>query len=368
MPPSDELTALIALLHSNGIGTGRCIRLVEGIGSAIGVFSARDTDISGIAKIPIESARNILNNADQVITVAEKIIAKCAVLDIKIITTFDELYPSRLKTVPDRPVVLYTRGVHSPLYNFSVALVGTRSPSDHITRLTPRLATELTVAGVTVVSGMALGVDTLAHEGALQAGGRTIAVLGNGLDIIYPPSNRRLFEKIIENGWVISEYPPGVKPDPHHFPQRNRIISGLSIGVVVVEAGPKSGALITADIAIEQGRELMAIPGAAGALRSIGTNQLIKQGTAVLVESAADILDQLKSQLAPVRNVQATVALPSLSETEKKIYNCLEPGSQMIDDLIRACGLTAMEFNQALTALQLKGVVMRLPGARVGRK
>ena len=283
------------------------------------------------------------------------------------VTFWDEDYPKRLRAINDPPVVLYVRGEKSPLYDYSIAIVGTRACSDHARRITPRIAGQLASSGVTIVSGMALGVDSLAHDGALKAGGRTIAVLGSGINVVYPPSNKGLYERIISQGMIVTEYAPDIKPDPFNFPQRNRIIAGLCLGVVIVEAGLKSGALITAKLAVEQGRELFAVPGAAGLPRSAGVNRLLKDGTATMIESADDIKEHLKSQLAPVLNMQATMALPELNDMEKRIYQLLENGSVIIDELIRGSGIGAVEVNKTLTTMQLKGLVKRFPGARVGR-
>jgi len=194
-----------------------------------------------------------------------------------------------------------------------------------------------------------------------------MAVLGCGVDVIYPPNNRKLYEKIIAQGAIISEYPPGSKADQFHFPQRNRIISGLSLGVIVTEAGIKSGALITARHALEQGRELFATPGPVGQPRSAGVNRLLKDNLAKMIDCAQDVVESLRSQLSPVLNVRAALSLPEMSAEERKVYNLLETGSRLFDELIRESGLSALEFSRVMTAMQLKGLVRRLPGARMAR-
>ena len=253
------------------------------------------------------------------------------------------------------------------MYDYAVAIVGTRAASDHAKRISINIAKEIASSGVTVISGMALGIDSRAHEGALRGGGRTVAVLGCGVDVIYPPSNRRLYERIIQQGAIISEYPPGTQPDPYHFPQRNRIISGLSLGVVVVEAGKKSGALITARLALDQGRELFAVPGLAGVPRTSGVHSLLRDGTAHFVENGAEITEHLRSQLAPVLNVTATLAMPKMEAAESKLYKLLEDGPRLVDELIRGVGLSAVEINRMLTTMQLKGLIRQIPGARFER-
>ena len=361
-----ERLALLSILNTTGIGNSRGRELVEMFGSPLAVLSAPAGEISEAIKVPLEVGRALVKSGREP-KFAEDIMTKLERHAARLVTFWDEDYPSRLKTISDPPLVLYVKGEKSPLYDYSVAIVGTRACSDHARRMTPRIAGELAASGVTIVSGMALGVDSLAHIGALQAGGRTIAVLGSGIDVIYPPSNRKLFERIISQGMVMTEYAPGVTPDQHHFPQRNRIISGICLGVVIVEAGLNSGALITAKLALEQGRELFAVPGAAGLPRSAGVNRLLKDGTATMVESAEDIKEHLRSQLAPVLNVQATMALPQLDGKEMQVYKLLEHGPLIIDDLIRQSGVGAVEINKILTLMQLKGLLKRYPGARVGR-
>ncbi len=365
-PSRSEKIALIGLLSAEGIGNSRAMELVRLFGSPSEVLTAPAGEISVAIKVPLKIGRSVVQ-VGRDLTKAEKIVARIDEIGARIVTLWDDEYPVRLKNIPDPPVVLYFLGEQSPLYNYSVGVVGTRLLSDHAKMITPKIAGELASAGITVVSGMALGVDSLAHEGALRAGGRTIAIIGTGIDVVYPPSNRKLYGRIIKQGVVISEYPPGTKPETHHFPQRNRIISGFSIGLIVVEGGKKSGALITARTAIEQGRELFAVPGAAGLSRSAGVNMLIKDGTAQLVESGAEVIEHLRSQLAPVLNVAVTLSLPDLDESELKIYNFLEEGPKLIDDIIRNSSINAIKVNQLITSMQLKGLVQRFPGARIGR-
>ena len=358
--------SLIALKSASGIGNRRAVELVNTFGSPQAVFAAPAGEIANVLNQPLEVGRSVVRagraqeKAVKVVEAAEKTAAK-------VITLWDPEYPSRLKGISDPPVILFVKGETSPLYDFCIAVVGTRVPSDNCQRVAFRMGVELAQAGVTVVSGMAIGIDSVAHEGALAGGGRTIAVLGTGVDVIYPPSNKRLYEKITAQGAVMTEYYPGIGPEPHNFPPRNRIISGMSLGTVIVEAGIKSGALITAKCALEQGRELFAVPGPAGQPRSAGVHRLIKDGAAHMVETAAEIIEQLKSQLAPVLNVAASLALPKMPENEMKLYGLLETGSKLVDELIQKSGMNAIEVNRLLTSMQLKGLIKRFPGARVGR-
>lgn len=358
--------ALVALLRADGIGNRRATELIKQFGSLDRLFSAPAGEISAALNQPLSIGRAV-HQAGRDLAKAGEVVAKAEKCGARILTWWDDDYPTRLKNIPDAPLILYCRGLTSPLYDYSVAVVGTRAPSEHGKRLGFRIGCELAQAGVTVVSGLAVGVDSEAHNGALTAGGRTVAVLGTGIDVVYPSTNRLLFERIVEQGAVMTDYPPGQGPEPHNFPTRNRIISGISLGVVVVEAGLKSGALITARYAIEQGRDLFAVPGPAGMPRSIGVNRLIKDGAGKMVESAAEIIEALRSPLAPVMNVAATLALPKLPEREGKLYALLETGAVLIDELIQKSGMGAVEVNQLLTAMQIQGLVRRYPGAKIGR-
>jgi len=217
----------------------------------------------------------------------------------EVLTVFDEGYPENLKNIYDPPVVLYIKGSFKKEDELSVSIVGSRKCTYYGMNMADKIAEQLASAGVTVVSGFARGIDTSAHKGALKAKGRTIAVLGSGLDNIYPVENKPLVEKIIKNGALISEFPMSMPPNKNNFPRRNRLISGLSRAVLVVEAANRSGALITADFALEQGRDVFAVPGTADRLLSMGTNSLIKQG-AKLVDSAEDILEEFKIGKDPV--------------------------------------------------------------------
>jgi len=240
--------------------------------------------------------------------------------------------------------------------------VGTRRATVYGKLTARRLARDLAREGVTVVSGMARGIDTEAHRGALEAGGRTIAILGCGVDIVYPPENRGLMEEIIKKGAVISEFSLGEEPEAPHFPQRNRIISGLSKGVLVVEAPLKSGALITANFALDQGRDVFAVPGNINSPNSHGTNQLIKEG-AKLVESMEDVLEELNfSELAQLKKEKIKAENLSLSSEEKKIFNLLKEEPSHIDLLVKLSRFPASKVGELLMRLQIKSLVRELPG------
>jgi len=264
-------------------------------------------------------------------------------------------YPPYLAQIAQPPHVLFYKGTLTPADNLSIAIVGTRNITPYGKQVTADITRYLVGNGVTIVSGLARGVDAVAHKTALGAGGRTIAVLGSGVDVIYPPEHRRLAAEISTNGAVISSYPPGTKPDGINFPPRNRIISGLSRATVVVEAGERSGALITADFAVDQGRDVFAVPGSVLQPMSMGTNNLIAKG-AIPMTSPAMILEHLN---IPQRALQ-TAALPSdLDDNEKKILHALSTESRHIDELSAALDMPAELLGALLTLMELKNLVSR---------
>lgn len=359
-----DLPLLIAL--QSATSSKRVMRLLELFGSFEEIAKAPAGELASALSVSINIGREIRDALKQT-DKFKGVIEQTTKAGARIVCYWDEEYPNKLKMIPNFPLILYVKGVASSLYNYAVAIVGTRVPSDYSHKLTLQIARDLSAAGVTVVSGMAAGIDSFAHEGALAAGGRTVAVLGSGIDVVYPPSNKKLYEKICNQGLVVSEYAPKTRPDTFHFPQRNRIISGMSLGVLIVEAGNKSGALITARTAMDQGRELLAIPGPAGSPRNAGTNRLIKDGAAIMVENAAEIIEHLKPKLAQVLNVAAATVVPQLHINEAKIYNLLEDGPLLQDDLVKRTGFSAIEVSRLLTSMQLKGLLVRMPGSRIAR-
>jgi DNA processing protein len=283
---------------------------------------------------------------------------------IHALTWEDADYPIRLKDVKDAPPVLFMRGAISAIDALAIGIVGTRNASVYGREATEMLATDLAKSGFTVVSGLARGIDAVAHKTAIEQNGRTIAVLGSGVDVIYPPEHRKLAQQIVENGAIISDYPPGTQPDATHFPPRNRIISGLSMGVVVVEADERSGALITTQFAAEQGRDVFAVPGNIFSKTSRGTNKLIQTG-AKLVTSVNDILeeynvDTVASQLELLRTAQDEI---EKTDVEQRILNALSVDPIEINALIRQIDLPTEEITTALTMLELKGLIKQAGGA-----
>ncbi len=287
----DSLTKdLIMLNMVPDVGCVKLRLLLEQFKSPAGIFSSSVSELKSVKGIGQHTARAIKNAySDYDI---EKEIALIKKFGVSVTTLFDDDYPLNLMNIYDPPILLYTKGALKVNDEFAVAIVGSRICTYYGMNMAEKMASELACCGLTVVSGLARGIDTAAHKGALKSKGRTVAVLGNGLSSVYPPENKVLSEQIILNGALISEFPMETPPYKHNFPRRNRVISGLSKAVLVVEAAKKSGALITADFALEQGRDVFAVPGMAGRPLSAGTNSLIKQG-AKLIDTANDILEEL---------------------------------------------------------------------------
>ncbi|MGH2617540.1 MAG: DNA-processing protein DprA, partial [Thermomicrobiales bacterium] len=263
-------------------------------------------------------------------------------------------YPRLLAEISGRPSLLFVRGEMLPVDNAAVAIVGTRRATPYGRQSAERVAAELAQAGITVISGLARGVDAVAHRAALAAGGRTIAVLGSGPDVIYPGEHRRLAEQIAENGAIVTEHPPGTKPDAQNFPARNRIISGMSLGVVVIEAPRRSGALITASFAGDQGREVFVVPGSVFASASEGTNALLRDG-ARLVRDGADVLEDLG--LGSGAGAAVVQTQMPLDDNERRLYDALGGEARHIDELAEEAGLPAGQAGALLLTMELKGLV-----------
>lgn len=282
---------------------------------------------------------------------------KLTKLDIKITTLDDRDYPKLLKEIYHPPALLYFKGELLKKDEFSLAVVGTRKISSYGKQITSEIVRPLVQNGLTIVSGLALGIDSEAHQAALEAGGRTIAVLGSGLDKIYPAGNRHLAGQIIEQGAILTEFPPGTEPLKHHFPIRNRIISGLSLGTLVIEAGESSGALITAKFSLDQNREVFAVPGSINHSRSIGTNNLIKRG-AKLVSSYEDILEELNLNLA--RQYIDNQKIIAETQEEEILLKFLSREPTHIDKIIQLSKLRTNVVNACLTLMEMKGQVKNL--------
>ena len=281
---------------------------------------------------------------------------------VRVMTIFDRDYPDILKEIHSPPLVLYVKGRILQNDEFAVAIVGSRIASIYGNATAEKLGYELASRGVVVVSGLAKGVDSSAHSGALKAHCRTIAVLGNGLKDVYPPENKRLAGEIVEKGGaLISEFPMAEEPLAYNFPRRNRVISGLSLAVIVVEAAKNSGALITADFALEQDREVFAVPGKIDSATSYGTNELIKQG-AKLIQTADDVLEELKLKLGDAGGGRSKPPAADLTGEEKIVYKNLSREPRYLDEIVRSSGVSVNRAAGLLLGLELRRLVKELPG------
>lgn len=358
----DERECIIALNTVVTIGGRRFANLIREFGSAKAVIRAKEEELRRVKGIGKETVRRILALRDGTVLMRE--IQKAEKLGIKIATQNESSYPAALLNMPYPPPAIYILGEVLPSDAFSIAIVGSRKPSYYGTRVARFMAENAVEEGLAVVSGMARGIDSVAHKGALKGRGRTIAVLGSGIDVIYPPENEKLAQKIAENGAVISEFSFGTCPFPQNFPRRNRIISGLALGVVIVQAGESGGALITADFALEQGREVFAVPGEIDNPLSRGTHRLIKQG-ARLVEGIGDVLEELGIPTAREHHRTNNSNKVSLSSREKRVLLQLGFSPMSTDDIVIATGFLVSRVTTTLVSLELKGIVTRVTGGYV---
>lgn len=332
--------------------------LFDRFGGPEGIFSATRASLSSFSTALADNVE-AFTDWDWVEKELELIDEKGA----RVITYDDAEYPASLKEINDPPCLLYAMGQGRMSGPASVAIVGTRHPTHYGLKMSEVLARDLSARGVTVVSGMARGCDTAAHRGALKAAGATVAVLGTGIDVPYPRENRRLYDEIAEKGLVVSEFAVFTPPAPYNFPKRNRIISGLSSGVVVVEAALRSGALMTARLALEYNRDVMAVPGPATSCRSSGTNRLIKDG-AFLVECADDVMAAMSIETAASAAVASPEAAPELSEDEMLVWKSLGDAPAHIDEIAKSAGVAEMKASSTLLEMELKGLVRQAPGKR----
>lgn len=347
------------------IGAVKGKKLLEYFGGPRGVWEADELDLRGLDYLTYANIKVLKDKKlkEQSEVHFESIYRH----SIRITTIFDSSYPESLKNIYDPPIVIYTKGKLVSNEKM-LAVVGSRKATQYGLNVAEVLSAELACRGITVVSGMAKGVDSYAHRGALKAKGRTLAVLGCGLDTAYPKENKELMNEICEKGAVLSEYLPGVRPWPQNFPARNRIISGLSLGVIVIEASDNSGSLITADFALEQGREVFAVPGNLDSENSRGTNRLIKDG-AKMVTNIGDILEELNIPSCTEDIFSKKIQKPSILNTftdledeEVRIVRCIEEEPLNIDTIAEKCGLAVKTVNSTVTMLELKGMIRQMPG------
>jgi DNA processing protein len=374
-----EREALIAFNRVQGIGSVTAQQLMASLGSLAAVFEASEETLRQIPGIGVERAALLTQDLRRVS--AEEELERAAKTGVTILTWDEEGYPTLLKEIADPPLVLYVAGEVATLDSPGIAIVGTRHPTMYGRETARRFAFQLAGAGYTIVSGLAEGVDTEAHAGALKAKGKTVAVLGGALDCLYPKSNTALAREIASGGGaVISEYPFGRQPDRQTFPMRNRIVSGLSRGVLVVEAPVNSGTLITAGQGMEQNRSVMAIPGRVDSAASRGCHALLKQG-ARLVTSPEEVIEEVQdlfigksARIAaglakPLRKAAPKEDRPApvLATEERAVMTNVEEGGTLVDVLIRKTGLPAGRVHALLVSLQIKRLVKLMPGGIVMR-
>jgi DNA processing protein len=370
-PGNDDLRNWLALLRIPGLGTRRCYALLQRSVQPAELFRATPAQLSALG-VEGEVVRHLRNPHWEEV---ESDLRWLEAPDHHLITCRDPYYPALLREIPDPPPALFLQGDPALLSNPQLAVVGSRNPTPGGRETAWEFARFLAAAGITITSGLAIGIDGAAHEGALSGNGETIAVTGTGLDRVYPAQQRSLAHQIAEQGALVSEFPPGTPPLPANFPRRNRIISGLSLGVLVVEAALKSGSLITARLAVEQGREVFAIPGSIHNPLARGCHALIRQG-AKLVETAEDIVEELASlfgsltlSAAPAGKASATDPGKPM-EFDPEYLRLLEQigfDPVTVDQLVERSGLTATAVSSMLLLLELEGHVSSAPGGRYCR-
>lgn len=359
----EEREAFVALNLIEHVGPVRVRQLLAHFGSAVAILQASKPLLLQVRGIGDDTAEAISTWEKRIDLAAE--LKRCTDFGCHILIQSDADYPAALREIYDPPIVLYLKGTLDAREKNAVAMVGSRQTTHYGLETARKLAYQLAYVGVTVVSGGARGIDTAAHQGAIQAKGRTIAVLGNGINIVFPPENRELFERIAENGAVVTQFPFNRKADKQTFPIRNRIVAGMTLGTVVVEANLSSGALITANFATEYGRQVFAVPGRIDSPRSKGCHDLIKKG-AKLCEGAEDVLSEFEYLFPPSNRPPSSAETGQLralelNANEQAVYDTL--GEELhIDDIIRQCGLPASAVSVALLGLEMKRVIRQSPG------
>lgn len=343
-----------------GIGTKKFMSIYKHFKDIEKVYQANEIELYGIPNLNKRDIKAIINNKD--LEKVYKYMNYIKKQKVDLLLYKDQQYPNILKEIYDPPAILYCKG-NIKFNEIAISIVGSRKASYYGLKMAEKLAYELASLGITIISGMAKGIDTYAHRGALQAKGKTIAVLGCGVDVIYPTENAELMKEIEKKGLIISEYPLKALPRAHNFPARNRIISGLSIGTIIIEAGEKSGSLITAEFALEQGRNVYAIPGNIDTQNSVGSNNLLKEG-AKLVTKIEDILEDLlpylKTEISSIDRKfihEKAINYKNLTNNEKNILEKIKMGYNHRDDIINVCNYSAAVVNSNLTMLELKGII-----------
>lgn len=350
----EDIKYWISLYKIPGIGKIKIAKLIEYFGNLKDAWTANINELAraGLDTISVSNISKYRSGIDPEIE-----FNRLKQYEIEVIPYISAKYPKKLLEIPDFPAIIFTKGQLMAEDEISIAVVGSRKSTSYGRQVIEDIVADLCKNGITIVSGLARGIDTIAHRVALDCGGRTIAVFASGLDIVYPFENRALVSRIIKNGAIVSEFPPGIKPKPEYFPLRNRIMSGLSLGVLVIEAGEKSGALITAEYSLNNNREVFAIPGSIYSPYSKGTNKLIQQG-AKLVTNYLDIIEELN--LPQLKKNSINVNMQILTKEESSILNILNHQPLHIDDICRQCNLSSKTVISTLAILELKGLAQQI--------
>ena len=353
----EQLKYWLAFNRVRGIGRVRFKLLETYFDSMEAAWSASEAELRA-AGLDRRTIRAVVDGRRKIVPDAEA--EKLLKSGVRAFTWHDDDYPARLKEIYDLPPLIYVKGILTPDDERSVAVVGTRSPSHYGRQVAEQMVYDIAGAGVAIVSGLARGVDGIAHRAALDAGQRTIAVLGSGLDIIYPREHANLSEKIVDNGALVSEHALGARPDARNFPRRNRIMSGMTLGTLVIEAGLRSGALITARQALEENREVFAVPGSIFSPNSQGTNRLIRESAAKLVTTCEDVLEELNLS-SVTRQIEMAALFPE-DENEAELLRYITFDPVHVDEVCRSSGKSASDVSSTLAMMELKGLVKQVGG------
>ncbi|CUT03569.1 DNA-processing protein DprA [Candidatus Kryptobacter tengchongensis] len=358
-----DVRHILQLTTIPGVGPGRIKNLVNYFKETELIFKVSISELVKVEGIDKGLAKRIIEMRNQNLKFADEQLLKAEKVKARILTLWDSEYPDLLRKIYDPPIVLFIRGNLVEQDRYSIAIVGTRTPTNYGKIMCEKFAMGLSKMNLTIVSGFARGIDTIAHVSALKSGGRTIAVLGSGVDYIYPPENRKIVDSVISNGAIVSEFPMGAKPDAMNFPKRNRIISGMSIGVLIVETSRTGGAMITAEFANDQNRDVFAIPGNVDNVKSQGTNFLIKHNRAKLVEDVNDIVEEIRSFIQPILKSEPSKPKVEVNVFEAKILEVLSTTEPMhVDKIAELSGLSITDALVHLLSLEFKDLVHQLPG------
>jgi len=369
MDTLEQIKYVYFLTKVNKLGNTRIKNILNRLKDQYDFFNCSQNDLRKIEGIDLNISRDIKDSAEKkkIYDIeCETIIRDAEKKSIKVLSLLDEEYPENLKKIYDSPVLLYYKGKLDVSDKYSLSIVGTRNPTEYGKYTCEKFTEKLSKLGIPVVSGFARGIDSIVHNVCLKNNNLTYAVFGCGVDVIYPSDNRKLYSELIERGAVISEFPVSSQPEKVNFPKRNRIISGIGLGSLIIESGIKGGSILTAEFAIDQNREVFAVPGYINSKQSQGTNDLIKRGQAKLVTEIDDILDELEIKLKPVLNRDVSKKEKELKEdlsvTEKKIYDslCYEPVH--IDSINELTGLSISDCLVSLLSLEFKGLIRQSPG------